>query len=52
VDLTHPRIYEAVLVHLRHDVLEVNIKLQQNQVFHRPHQATYAPFYFNGRRYG
>jgi hypothetical protein len=35
----------------QHDVLEVKLKLQQNHVFHRPQQATYAPFYFNARRY-
>jgi hypothetical protein len=47
----HPRLYEAVLVYLQRDVLEVKLKLQQNLVLHHPRQATYAPFYFNGRRY-
>jgi hypothetical protein len=32
-------------------MLEIKLKLQQNQVFHRPHPATYAPFSFNARRY-
>jgi hypothetical protein len=51
VDLTHPRLYDAVLVNLQHDMLEIKLKPYQKQLFHRPHQAAYAPFDFNGRRY-